>query len=74
MGYGQRQRHPAPGEAIYRDKKLTASYLHLFFPSNPRLIAALFTGQLQTEDKAKLLAWENYQTANMHAQSQVVGK
>jgi len=74
MGYGQRQRHPAPGEAIYRDKKLTASYLHLFFPSNPRLIAALLTGQLQAEDKAKLLAWENYQTANMNAQSQVVGK
>ncbi|TEW56536.1 cobyrinate a,c-diamide synthase [Psychromonas sp. RZ22] len=62
MGYGQRQRHPAPGEAIYRDKKLTASYLHLFFPSNPRLIADLFTGQLKAEDKDKLTAWENYQS------------
>ena len=69
MGYGQRQRHPAPGEAIYRDKKLTASYLHLFFPSNPSLIADLFTGQLQAEDKDKLVAWENYQTAQQVAQT-----
>lgn len=60
MGYGQRQRHPAPGEPIYRDKKLTASYLHLFFPSNPALIAHLFCGQLQGADKQKLVAWENY--------------
>ncbi|PKG40952.1 cobyrinate a,c-diamide synthase [Psychromonas sp. Urea-02u-13] len=58
MGYGQRQRHPAPGEPIYRDKKLTASYLHLFFPSNPALIANLFTGQLQAVDKEKLNAWQ----------------
>ncbi|TEW52405.1 cobyrinate a,c-diamide synthase [Psychromonas sp. RZ5] len=69
MGYGQRQRHPAPGEAIYRDKKLTASYLHLFFPSNPRLIADLFTGQLQVEDKEKLLAWENYQSASVQTEA-----
>lgn len=61
MGYGQRQRHPAPGEPIYRDKKLTASYLHLFFPSNPALIADLFTGQLQTVDKEKLNAWQQYE-------------
>jgi len=60
MGYGQRQRHPAPGEAIYRDKKLTASYLHLFFPSNPKLIADLFMGQLQAVDQQKLIAWQNY--------------
>jgi len=77
MGYGQRQRHPAPGEAIYRDKKLTASYLHLFFPSNPRLIADLFTGQLQAEDKDKLLAWENYQSTSVQTeakQTQSVGE
>ena len=76
MGYGQRQRHPAPGEAIYRDKKLTASYLHLFFPSNPRLIADLFTGQLKQEDKDKLMAWENYQSASVQteaAQTKAVG-
>jgi len=69
MGYGQRQRHPAPGEAIYRDKKLTASYLHLFFPSNPRLIADLFTGQLKQEDKDKLMAWENYQSASVQTEA-----
>jgi len=42
IGYGRRQRHPAPGEAIYRERGLTAGYLHLFFPSNPQAIAALF--------------------------------
>lgn len=40
--YAKRQRHSANGEAIYRSKKLTASYLHLFFPSNPQAIASLF--------------------------------
>lgn len=39
---GVRQRHPAPGEEIYRQRGLTASYLHLFFPSNPEAIAKLF--------------------------------
>ena len=42
IAHGQRQRHPAPGEAIYREGQLTASYLHLFFPSNPEAVAALF--------------------------------
>lgn len=42
IAYGVRQRHPAPGEAIYRERSLTASYLHLFFPSNPQAIAAVF--------------------------------
>jgi len=42
MAYSRRQRHSAPGEAIYRDKGLTASYLHLFFPSNPQAVARLF--------------------------------
>ena len=32
IAYGRRQRHPAPGEAIYRSRNLTATYLHLFFP------------------------------------------
>ncbi len=40
--FGKRQRHPAPGEEIYRVKGLTASYLHLFFPSNPEALARLF--------------------------------
>jgi len=42
IGHGRRQRHSAPGEAIYRERSLTASYLHLFFPSNPEAIARLF--------------------------------
>ncbi|MCB5160852.1 cobyrinate a,c-diamide synthase [Marinomonas algarum] len=42
IGYGRRQRHPAPGEAIYQHKGLTASYLHLFFPSNLEVTAKLF--------------------------------
>lgn len=44
IGYGRRQRHSAPGEAIYRAGSLTASYLHLFFPANPEAIAKLFLG------------------------------
>jgi len=64
IGYGQRQRHPAPGEPIYRDKKLTASYLHLFFPSNPALIANLFTGQLNNVDMQKLTAWKQHKGDN----------
>lgn len=42
VGHGRRQRHPAPGEAIYQQKGLTASYLHLFFPSNLEATAKLF--------------------------------
>ncbi|OZG72799.1 cobyrinic acid a,c-diamide synthase [Hahella sp. CCB-MM4] len=42
ISYGRRQRHPAPGEAIYRSRGLTATYLHMFFPSNPNAVAGLF--------------------------------
>ncbi|HCM04963.1 MAG TPA: cobyrinate a,c-diamide synthase, partial [Oceanospirillales bacterium] len=45
LTHGKRQRHPAPGEGIYRERGLTASYLHLFFPSNPQAITDLFLGQ-----------------------------
>ena len=31
-----------PGEAIYRQRGLTASYLHAYFPSNPSAVARLF--------------------------------
>jgi cobyrinic acid a,c-diamide synthase len=44
LSHGRRQRHPVPGEAIYREKGLTASYLHLFFASNFAATAALFKG------------------------------
>lgn len=30
-------------EAVYRVGRLTASYIHTYFPSNPRAVAALFT-------------------------------
>lgn len=29
------------GEAVYRDRRLTASYMHLYFPSNPEAAARL---------------------------------
>lgn len=40
--HGIRQRHPAPGESVYRVKGLTASYLHFFFASEPSAVAAIF--------------------------------
>jgi len=43
IAYGQRPSHPAPGEEIYRERNLTASYIHLFFPSNPYAVARLFS-------------------------------
>ncbi len=49
IAFGKRQRHPAPGEAIYRTKGLTASYLHLFFASNPEALANIFTGSCSNE-------------------------
>jgi len=45
IGHGRRQRHPAPGEAIYQQKGLTASYLHLFFPSNLEATAKILLGE-----------------------------
>jgi cobyrinic acid a,c-diamide synthase len=29
-------------EAIFRDGRLTCSYIHFYFPSNPGAVAALF--------------------------------
>ncbi len=43
VAYGRRLRHPAPGEAIVRSKGLLASYLHLYFPSNPNAIVDIFS-------------------------------
>jgi len=36
--------HPGgrAGEAVYRQRRLTASYMHLYFPSNPEAVARLF--------------------------------
>ncbi|NTV11348.1 MAG: cobyrinate a,c-diamide synthase, partial [Zoogloea sp.] len=33
--------HGGRGEAVYRSRRLTASYVHLYFPSNPEAVAAL---------------------------------
>ena len=43
LAYGRRQRNGQPGEAVYRVGRLTASYLHLYFASNPVAAARLFT-------------------------------
>ena len=32
-----------PGEAVYRRRRLTASYMHFYFPSNPAAVARLFS-------------------------------
>lgn len=40
--FGERLHNAAPGEAIYRLKRLTASYLHCYFASNPAAAAHLF--------------------------------
>lgn len=40
--HGTAQYGNTPGEAVYRDGRLHASYLHLYFPSNPQAVARLF--------------------------------
>ena len=40
--HGERLFNTSPGEAIYRQRNLIASYLHNYFPSNPRAAARLF--------------------------------
>ncbi|MCK4864441.1 MAG: cobyrinate a,c-diamide synthase [Gammaproteobacteria bacterium] len=45
--HGIRQRGKRPGEAVYKDKQLTASYLHLYFASNPKIIAQLFKAKIK---------------------------
>ncbi|HHW77471.1 MAG TPA: cobyrinate a,c-diamide synthase [Xanthomonadaceae bacterium] len=42
LAHGRRQRDGKPGEAVYRRGRLTASYLHLYFASNPAAAARLF--------------------------------
>lgn len=44
VSHARRQRSDAPGEALYKMGSLTATFLHLFFPSNPGVIAGLFGG------------------------------
>ena len=33
---------PVPGEPVFRQERLTASYLHTYFPSCPAAAASLF--------------------------------
>ncbi len=42
VAYGERLHNTSAGEAIYRVKRLTASYLHCYFASNPEAAAELF--------------------------------
>lgn len=42
VSYGRRNYDAKEGEPIYRQKGLVASYLHLYFPSNPIAAASLF--------------------------------
>ena len=42
---GERLYNTSPGEAIYRRNNLVASYLHTYFPSNPRAVAELLRGR-----------------------------
>jgi len=44
VAYGRRLRHTAIGEPIFQKNGISASYLHLYFPSNPQAIAGLFLG------------------------------
>jgi cobyrinic acid a,c-diamide synthase len=44
-GHGERLYNTSAGEAIYRQNRLIASYLHNYFPSNPRAAAGLFSGE-----------------------------
>ena len=41
-GFGQKQ-DGGQGEAFYQSGKLTLTWLHHYFPSNPQAIAALFS-------------------------------
>lgn len=42
IALGERLHNTSAGEAIFQVKKLTASYLHAYFPSNPAATAQLF--------------------------------
>jgi cobyrinic acid a,c-diamide synthase len=42
MATGERLYNTSQGEHVYRSMRLTASYLHCYFPSNPAAVAELF--------------------------------
>jgi cobyrinic acid a,c-diamide synthase len=41
-------------EAVYREGRMTASYVHFYFPSNPSAVAALFAPDSETAIASKL--------------------
>jgi len=45
FSHGIRQKSTYPGEAVYREGSLTATYLHLFFPSNAEAVANMFAAK-----------------------------
>lgn len=42
-GHSIAQRHNGTPEPVWRDRRLFATFMHLYFPSNPAAVAALFT-------------------------------
>ncbi|MGZ8158897.1 MAG: cobyrinate a,c-diamide synthase [Methylobacter sp.] len=44
IAFGERLQNTSEGEAIYQSNRLTASYLHCYFASNPIAAAQLFSG------------------------------
>ncbi|HWT39046.1 MAG TPA: cobyrinate a,c-diamide synthase [Paraburkholderia sp.] len=45
VGHATRAQSDAPGEAIYRQGSVVATYMHGYWPSNPAFAAALFHGR-----------------------------
>jgi cobyrinic acid a,c-diamide synthase len=41
-------------EAVYREGRMTASYVHFYFPSNPSAVAALFAPDLEIAFASRL--------------------
>jgi cobyrinic acid a,c-diamide synthase len=44
LAHGKRLHDGRPGEPMFKERNLVASYLHLYFSSNPALAASLFQG------------------------------
>jgi cobyrinic acid a,c-diamide synthase len=45
IGHATRAQSDVPGEAIYREGSIVATYMHGYWPSNPAFAAALFHGR-----------------------------
>ncbi len=49
MAEGETLFNTSPGERVFQERRLTASYLHAYFPSAPMVIAHLFMPQQSVE-------------------------